>query len=74
MPPDGYTKFHAAEDNGNRQGGLISLDVRLGEIQFDAAKNGGDVPALEILTGHAPFQTSKDNRLIKRRAGIAHRR
>src|SRR5437899_1065091 len=29
LPPDGYTKFHAAEDNGNRQGGLISLDVRL---------------------------------------------
>jgi len=43
----GHADFDAAEDGSDRQGGLVCLHFRLGEIQFDAAKNGGDIAALK---------------------------
>src|SRR5229473_7563601 len=48
LPVGGYANFYTAENGGDRQGGLVRPHVRLGEIQLDAAKNGGYVSALKI--------------------------
>jgi len=45
------------------------LDVGFSEIQFDAAKNGGDISALKILAGHAALQTAEDDGSFRVSAG-----
>src|SRR5216684_6753264 len=70
LPGAWYANFHAAEDGSDRQDGLVRLYVCLGEIQFDAAKNGGDIAALKILAGHAALETSEDDGFVERGAGI----
>src|SRR5215469_4227660 len=42
-----------------------------GDAKFHAAENGGNIPALKVLADHAAFQTSEDDGLIQRRAGVA---
>src|SRR5213080_2493586 len=60
----GNANFHSAEDSSDGQSGFTALYAGLGEIQLDAAKNGGDIATLKILAGHAALQTAEDDGLV----------
>src|SRR5437773_12486238 len=70
LPVGGNANFHSAEDSSDGQSGFTALYAGLGEIQLDAAKNGGDLATLKILAGHEALPTAEDDGLGSRSAGI----